>query len=156
MINDEFEKEHTAQFAISYELLCLLRWLIERDAEKLKKIIAKAVNSGELVEEMQQLENPNQLALNSDIQTSIIDFFGLLEGLLIESINEQVEKRAREKDLMPAIDQIDTSICDNATVRFSLEKTTTELAHNPDTNPKEQLFKELLKRWIPRKKNLLN
>jgi hypothetical protein len=155
MINDEFS-EYNTQFSISYELLCLLRWLIEHDADKLKKIIAKAINSGELQEEMQKIENPNELALNSDVQNSIIDFFGLLEGLLTESINEQVEKRAREKDLMPAIDQIDSAICDDATVRFSLEKATSELAHNPDQNPKEKLFQELLKRWTPHNKNTMN
>ncbi len=155
MINDEFS-EYNTQFSISYELLCLLRWLIEHDADKLKKIIAKAISSGELQDEMQKIENTNELGLNSDMQNSIIDFFGLLEGLLIESINEQVEKRAREKDLMPAIDQIDSTICDDATVRFSLEKTTADLAHNPDINPKEKLFKELLKRWTPHNKNTMN
>ncbi len=56
MIN-EFIQDDT-QFVLSYELLCLLRWLTEHDAEKLKKIIAKAITSEELSEEMKREDRP--------------------------------------------------------------------------------------------------
>src|SRR3972149_2629664 len=101
--NDGFSGENS-QFVLSYELLCLLRWFVDHDADKLKKLITKA-------------------------------------------INEQAVKKAVEKNLMPAIDQIDSTICDDATVRFSIEKAATKIDHNPMENPKELLFKELLKRW---------
>lgn len=156
MNNNEFPKVPNTQFVLSYELLCLLRWLVEHDTGKLKKIIATAVTSGGLLEVIQKINHPSKLTLTSDIQHSIIDFLELLEILLLEAINEQVEKRAREKNLMPAIDQIDSTICDDATIRFSLEKTTAKVAHNPNVNPKEQLFKELLKHWKPHKKNVMN
>jgi len=57
---------------------------------------------------------------------------------------------------MPAIDQIDSTVCDDATMRFSIEKTTRKIEHNPDINPREQLLKELLKRWKPHNKNIIN
>jgi hypothetical protein len=156
MIHNELQEDIHAQFTLSYELLCLLRWLIDHDAEKLKKIIKKAISSDQFSQEIKDLDNNDPSEQAEDMQHSIIDFFGMLESLLLESLNEQVEKRAREKNLMPSVEQIDSSICDDATVRFSLEKTTNKIDKNPNINAKEQLFKELLKRWKPHKKNMLN
>ena len=144
-----------AQFVLSHELLYLLRWLIEHDANKLKKIITKAVASG-LREEMQKVDNTAELNLSEDMHHSIIDFFELLEELLLDAINDHVAQKAREKNLLPAIDQIDSTVCDDATVRFSVEKATKKMELNPNANPKEQLLKELLKRWKPHNKNLIN
>ncbi len=144
-----------AQFVLSHELLYLLRWLIEHDANKLKKIITKAVTSG-LREEMQKVDNTAELNLSEDMHHSIIDFFELLEELLLDAINEHVAQKAREKNLLPAIDQIDSTVCDDATVRFSVEKATKKMELNPNANPKEQLLKELLKRWKPHNKNVIN
>ena len=88
---------------------------------------------------------------------SMLDFFAMLEELLIESLDEQAVENALEKNLMPAIDQIDSSVCDDATVRFSIEKATSKREKNKSPQHlKETLLKELLKRWKPRKKNILN
>lgn len=144
-----------AQFVLSHELLYLLQWLIEHDTNKLKKIITKAVASG-LREKMQKVDNTAELNLSEDMHHSIIDFFELLEELLLDAINEHVAQKAREKNLLPAIDQIDSTVCDDATVRFSVEKATKKMELNPNANPKEQLLKELLKRWKPHNKNVIN
>ncbi len=50
-----------------------------------------------------------------------------MEGLSAESINERAVKIVMEKSLMPTIDQIDSTVCDDATVRFSIEKATNKL-----------------------------
>lgn len=150
-----FPNDSNTQFTFSYELLILLRWLADHDAERLKKIIAKGLKSG-LQDELRKAERAHQLPLMDDIHHSITDFFGLLESLLLEVISEQVAQKAREKDLMPAIDQIDSTICDDITVRSSLEKATSKMEHNPTANPKELLYKELLKRWKPHNKNVKN
>lgn len=143
------------QFVLSYELLCLLRWLTEHDAEKLKKIIAKAISCEELREEMKRVDKSDTMEQTHNAHYNIVDFLSLLESLLLESMSEQLDKKARQKNLMPAIEQIDSSVCDNEVVRFSLEKATAQMEFNPKINPKEQLFKELLKRWKP-DKGMLN
>ena len=143
------------QFVLSYELLCLLRWLTEHDAEKLKKIIAKAISSEELSEEMKRVDRSDTTDQTQNIHYNIVDFLSLLESLLLESMADKLDKKARQKNLMPAIEQIDSSVCDTAVVRFSLEKATAQIEFNPNINPKEQLFKELLKRWKP-DKGMLN
>lgn len=155
MSQDPFQ--NNSQFTISYELLCLMQWLCENDAEKIKKIIGKGLENG-LKERMQRTDDidANESIVTEDIQYSIIEFFGLLETLLIESVNELAVKKALEKNLMPAIEQIDTHACDDATVKNSIERATHKLEINPKENPKELLCIELLKRWKPLKKQFLN
>ena len=162
MINNNDSSNNNGQFVISYELLGLLRWLTEHDAQRLKKIIARALATG-LQDEFTQMEtffdahkteeNEHQV---EEIQYSIIEFFGLLEALLIESINEHAVQKAVEKNLMPAIDHIDATLCDTDTVRTSIEKATAKIDINTKDNPQEILFRELLKRWKPPAKNLMN
>ena len=57
MNNDSFNNNNNSaqQFVISYELLCLLRWLLEHDVEKLKKMVSKALAPG-LKEDIKQFE----------------------------------------------------------------------------------------------------
>lgn len=155
MIHDSFNADNPNQFVISYELLALLRWLAEHDGEKLKKIVAKAMNSG-LQEEIQAMKNLADAQLSEDIQQSIVEFFGLLETLLFETSHEQTLQTAAEKKLMPAIDHIDAAVCDNATLRFSIEKAAVKSTKNPDENPQEILFKEILKNWKPQNKKILH
>ncbi len=154
MNNIKLSSENNTQLTISYELLYLLQWLIEHDDSRLKQMITKALSQG-LREEMQKTEKSNELVDEMYYHT-IIDFFELMEELLAESIREHIEKKAREKNLMPTIDQIDSTLCDDATMRFSIEKTTTKIENDPDINPKEQLLKELLRSWKPHNKNIIN
>lgn len=144
--NDGFSKESNGQFVLSYELLCLFRWLVEYHADDLKPIIAKALTNG-LKDELDMMDKAEQLPAIEDVQFSIVDFFSLLENLLLDGIDESVEQQAQQQDLMPAIDKIDTTVCDNETVRFSLERVTSLLKDNPSTNMKRALFEEILKRW---------
>jgi hypothetical protein len=154
MDNKDFNGSSTNQFVISYELMCLLRWLIENESEKIQKIVSKSVAEG-LQEELQKIDTMSDLSIVAEgVQEHIIEFLSMLETFLFEAINKEVEKTAREKKLMPAIEKIDTNVCDNEIVRSSIEKTTKTLSLNPDINPKEQLFKEILKRWKPHNKNL--
>lgn len=154
MNNDSFS-HNNEQFVLSYELLRLLQWLAQHDGDKLKKIVSKAVANG-LHDSMEKIDTINEYYLVEDMQHSIVDFFELIEQYLHEAINEHVSKKAREKKLLPTIDQIDSTFCDDATVRFSVEKATKKNDHNPNISAREQLFKELLKRWKPHNKNIMN
>lgn len=160
MMNDSFNNNnHNAQqFVISYELLCLLRWLLENDVEKIKKMVSKALASG-LKDDIRYFEQLGDVsadpAMVEEVQHSIIEFFHMLEMLLIESIKEQAVQAAVEKNLMPTIDHIDSTICDTDTVRSSMEKTVARSEMHPNGNAQNMLYKELLKRWKP-SKNMMN
>jgi hypothetical protein len=132
--------------------------MLENESEKLKKIIGKALEYG-LKEELQRVDDLTSQAefnISEDMQYAVVEFFGLLENILVESLHEHTVKKAMERNLMPAIEQIDTTLCDNATVKDSVEKATNKIAHSPKENPKELLCKELLKRWRPVKGGALH
>lgn len=139
------------QFAISYELLCLLRWLVENDGDKLKKLITRAVGRG-LNEKIEHIRTYSDSEALEDAHENIIEFFGTLEAMLIDTMQEQAINQAFERKLMPAIEQIDTTACDDTLVQVSLEKAHSKIAHNPDKNPQEILLTEILKNWKPTKK----
>lgn len=155
--NDSFNNNENShnQFVLSYELLALLQWLAEHEGEKLKKIINKAVASG-LLDEIQRYKGLADAHAAEEIQHGIVEFFGVLEALLMETVNEHTMQDALEKNLMPAIDQIDSTVCDNATIRFSIEKATSKLNKSPEQNPEEVLFKELLRCWKPANKKVMH
>lgn len=151
MTNTSFfsAQEADDQFVISYEMLCLLRWFAEYEGTKLKRIINKALVSG-LNKQMQKSENSSDLFDIEEAQQSIIDFFCTLETIMTEALNEQAMQKAIENNLIPAIEHIDSSVCDDSMVRFSVEKASTK-SNGSKENPQELFYKEILKRWKPRK-----
>jgi hypothetical protein len=155
MNNDSFSHDSTSQFALSYALLNLLKWLGRNETDKLKKIISKAVAHG-LHDEIKQINSLSDPHLLEEMHDGIIEFFELLDGLLLDAINDHVEQKARQKNLLPTMDQFDSSLLDHETVRSSLENTTKTLDLNPHMNAKEQLCIELLKKWKPVNKQNFN
>lgn len=153
---DFFNKQESGQLTLSYELLCLLRWLVEHDADHLKNMVANAIKSG-LKNELQRIDTISELHLvASGVEDAISDFIRMLELHLLEAMDQETLHKAKQNKLISDINKIDTSLCDNDTVRISLEKTTHNLEDNPDANPKEQLYKELLKQWQPHNKKVYN
>ncbi len=147
--------EDTSQLTLSYELLFHLQRLIDHEPEKLKFLIEDALENG-LSEELKKIGSSTEFQAPQEVQNSIVDFFGILELLLSEASNERLMKRVMEKKLMPALDQIDSNACDDATVQFSVEKASSKFEKDPKTNPQELLFKELLRCWKPNKKTVSN
>lgn len=139
------------QFIVSYELLHLLRWLLEAEQESIKKIIKKAINSNFIEKNIQGLES------DQDLQLAIIDFFTMLEVLIYESLHEENIKKVFEKDLIPEINHIDSKIYDNYDFNI-LNASISKAKNNLDNtlSAKEVFCRELLKRWKPSKKTIIN
>lgn len=146
-MNDQFGHN---QCTISYRLLKLLQWLVEYEQEPLKKLIIKALAHGLDTSDNIALATKQQSDLEEELQQSVVDFFALLETLLAEVVHEESVKQTMQRQLIPALDQIDSSLCDSATLASSIAKATS--SNKPQENIKQVLFKELLKRWKPHKK----
>lgn len=143
--------EENSQLTLSYELLHLIRWLVENEPEQLKKIIETALDSG-LKEDFKQSYHSDQEKVTDSMHYNIIDFLSLLESLLHEAINEHRVKNVLKKNLMPAIDNIDATECDTYMVQESVEKASNQFEQDPRKNAQDLLFRELLKSWNPAKK----
>lgn len=156
MFDNDSLNENNSQLVLSRELLALLRWLVENDAPKIKRMVEKAMASGLDAQIRKELNDTHFFDDESEAHVSIIEFLGLIETYLFEAMKESTARKAAEKNLMPAIDQIDSTVCDDATVRFSVEKATERKNFPAGENPKEVLFKELLRRWKPQNKKIMN
>lgn len=153
MENNEFENGDD-QFVLSYELLQLMEWLVEREGEGLRKLIKKSLRSG--LDKRLEKEKHNRLAA-SQAQNSIINFLTMLEVVLVDSTSEYSMDRIMEKVLIPAIDQVDTKACDTNTLKSSIAVATYKSERNPKQNVQEIFLKELLKQWKPSKsKKIVN
>lgn len=150
------DHSHDNQLELSYELLYLLAWLCQYEVPALKKIITRAVKHG-LKHEYFDIDPAIMDAESqNNIQMSIVDFFAVLEGLLMEAISDENINNVTQADLRPMVEKIDTAACDSETVMHTLEKTTAKMANKPESNPQEILMKELLRRWKPQKKSAMN
>lgn len=156
-MTQSFNNNNNGQFVLSYELLYLLQWLVDHEAESLKKIIARAVRQG-FRDSIADKSNDTIELQSSDaqIQNSIADFLSLLDILLIETTNEHGVKKSLERNMIPALNQIDSTICNNETVESSLVKASSKLNHDSNEKLQDALLKEILKQWKPDKKSLMN
>lgn len=145
--NFKYEEE---QCVLSPELIQLLHWICQYEQEALKHLIARALIQGI----KNQKQNPIHMPSASETQETFLNFIELLELLFDEVISERALKHALQLNLLPALDQIDTSVCDNSTIRNCLAIATSKMERNPEANPKELLLKELLKRWNPENKKM--
>ena len=149
MVNDNFPYESNSHLALSYQLLSLLKWLVENDNGTLKMIMEDALQQGAL-ENFKKCnfhnEDPQAIL---DMQDTIIDFFGLLETYLQETINDRAHQKIKAKSLMPTLEHIDATLYDNDSLQTTVESTASRIDKNPHKNPKQLLYETLLEQWEP-------
>jgi hypothetical protein len=137
------------QFVLSYELLALMRWIIQHESKSLKRIITRALSRG-LRKSFHTSDDTNApLDDTQELQHAIVEFLELMDTLLWDVTEERAQKDALERNLMPALDQIDTSVCNESIIKSSLARASSKLERNPSQNAKDVLYKELLKQWKP-------
>ena len=137
------------QFLITPELIQLMNWLCQYETEAIKNIIVRTLSRGMKHHKMDSYASFSSI---EEMQHCFIDFINMFEMLLNEAINERALKNATQHNLLPAIEHIDSTTCDESTIKSSLAIATSKLERNPSADPREILFKELLKRWTPHKK----
>jgi len=145
----DFVEYDEHQFLITPELIQLMSWICQYESEAIKNIIARALSQGM---KNNKLENYASFSSIDEMQHSLANFINMFEILLDEAINERARKNATQHNLLPALEQIDSSSCGESIIKSSLAMATSKIERNPSTNPKEIFFKELLKRWAPHKK----
>jgi len=147
-----------SQLTVSYELLQFLRWVVITEPEMLHALMHQAYESG-FMEQIEQHHNDqhNHSPSDDELQRNVIDFFDLLELKLQEtSMNTEDESQFTEKTFRPAVNHIDSSVCDDDIVALSVAQASSQVRLNNPQNAQETLYKELLKNWRPRNKHCLH
>ena len=158
--------------SLSFELICLLNWLVRREKALLNTLVKRAVENGfvgelEIGSEVDSMESPEQL------YTAVLDFLEFLEQALIRNL-ETIQVDGNTKDrILPALQKIEPGNLDLRTVWLSMQQTKTrlkkELKMPTQTSqrisedekiviqgPEKILFEQLLKNWKPTNKETLN
>jgi len=143
------------QCVISYRLLKLLQWLAEHEQEALKQLMIRSLKSG-LFLDWHTAEKKRDI-LEAELKETVVGYFSLLEILLEEALEESDRFDTLKRKLIPALDRIDASFWDSATVASSVEKIISKSSgESAGEGTKQVVFKELLKRWKPEKKSFIN
>lgn len=122
--------------------------------QTLKVFIQEAVRRKQAAERTQR-ENV-YYAHDDELQQNIVDFFAVLDALLYEAVEEESVNKALQKNLMPSLNQIDSTACDTGIIQSSVDEASAHLDAHPEHNAKDVLYKELLKQWEPDEKTLAN
>lgn len=149
-MNEKFEQE--TQCELSYELLYLLKWLVEHESSALKKLVQRAVARG-LKNQCNQHDSPLSTTADAQAQHSIIELLDLLDYFLEDALAQENMRQAQVQNLIPAINKIDSEAYDSTTMRYSIDKATTQIEQHPEENARNLLFKEILKNWKPHKRS---
>lgn len=146
--------ESQDQLVISYELLCLLHWLIEHDTTKIQRMIHAALKKG-LYRQITHKEHKSNIQSLDQAQQTMSEFFIILEALFLDTLTTYEDAQTTQKDTLPELDRIDTKDYDSSTVQLSIEQATKN-AHKSENTLQELLFQELLRRWKPNKNSIIN
>ncbi|MCA9770735.1 hypothetical protein KC460_05185 [Candidatus Dependentiae bacterium] len=147
--------EPQEQLVISYELLCLLHWFMEHDNAKFRRMLKTALKKG-LYKKIVNKQDLEQFKTLENIQHTILDFFGMLEALFIEAFSEYETEQIAQKSILPELDHIDSKHYDDSEIHLSAQKAQKDATDNPAQLAKDILFQELLRRWQPKKKTVVN
>ncbi|MGC2310011.1 MAG: hypothetical protein WA432_00115 [Candidatus Babeliaceae bacterium] len=142
---------HDTHFMVSLELLHLLKWLLENEPIALRKIITHALSHG-LQETLKSKHTLTAQYSSEELQQQVVEFFSLLEALLLEALYEDEAQQTLQRSLIPAIKYIDAQSCDQISIASSVAKATEASGKKSKEHLKEILCKELLKRWKPQKR----
>ena len=146
------DKQLDQQFVVSKELIQLLKWLVEHEPDNVKKLVQQALDDG-LYDEAQPDDKDN---INEEMQQHIIDFFSLLESALHEVYTN--DGNAQSQTMFPAMNHIDSHVCDHNTLAVSAAKASSTLQDDnaSDDDAKEALCKALIKYWSPDKTRVIH
>ena len=134
-------------FSISPELLVLMGHIIDEHQRDVQALIAKA---------MRTFAAKKAAPPDPHIHENIIDFLGLMDFLVHEMQHDVEVDTQLTRQLMPAVDHIDQTTCDQEVVSASIAHAAQQKNKNPHINAQELLYKELLKRWKPSKKTAVH
>lgn len=153
---DNFFDDDYSHITLSLELLMLLEWLAHNGEEAIDKVIELALKSG-LDRDIRATSNLyHNNAVPETAQEAIPVFFDMLESLLAQKLEKMTEDTARNTRLDSTIEHIDTNACDSDIIHSSVQRATTQVEVEPSKNARDTLTKELLRRWKPHDKKIVN
>lgn len=148
--------------SLSYELVCLINWLLKNEKPALNALVKQAIKNG-FLDDLEQVENPEQAVSQEFLYTTVFEFLLHLEKNLIKHL-ETIQTNTQEELLFPALQRMDATNLDARTMWLSMHQAKnvlnkTVLPATRDTSADEAatvLFERIIKNWKPNQNEPLN
>lgn len=150
----------STQISLSFELICLLSWLLKNEQAMLNSLVKHAIEKG-FAEEIGKIDEDDYLKVSDQLYDTVIDFLDFLEKTMIKNL-ETIQVDHKTKDvILPTLQKIEAGSLDFKTIWLSMQQTKARVNKGqaiPEnlSNPTEILFERLLKNWKPNNKETLN
>ena len=165
----------TTQISLSFELICLISWLLKNDKAMINTLVKHALDNG-FVEEIAKIDAENHGEVAENMYSNLVTFLEYLEKTLLKNL-ENVQFDHKTKDaIFPTLQKLETDNLDFKTMWLSMQQTkarvsranpkVTTLINNPSARQRNDhivsadaagiLFEELLKHWKPNNKETVN
>jgi hypothetical protein len=151
-MHDYLKFDESEQCVLSYELVQLLRWLIEHEQTSLRTLVTKALKKDfvKSIKEADSQTGSSKAPSPGEVRAIIIEFLHCVDLLLIDAIVIDKTSQQEQKRLLPAISQIDQTAYEQGSIRTSIEKAHRKISQQTsEAEAQEKLFKELLRSWKP-------
>lgn len=147
--------------SLSFELICLMSWLLKNEKQAVNALIKQAVKHG-FTENLELMGEQENGLMSEQLYTTVLDFLIFLENSLIKQLDDAVTSNSDQKELLPTLKKIDAHF-DSRTLLASIRQAKSRLAkYNKklqDENKKETqqvLFESMLTNWKPNEEDLVN
>lgn len=144
-------------FIVSHELLNLLEWLVNHEQENIKKLIRCAVKHGFEIKNAPAPGAGDNEAETRELQTAIVNFLGLIDIILQDTVNEDDVEGVLQRSMIPALKNIDIAEHDSSSIATSVARATQAASTKTAAVDSKDIFcRELLRRWKPHKKAVIH
>lgn len=165
----------SAQISLSFELICLISWLLKNETATLNSLVKNAIERG-FAEELEKLEALEQTLISEqteesdDLYNTLLDFLDYLEHSLFKNLETMHVDHTTKDAILPALQKIETNSLDIKTMWLSMQQTKARVGKKSQAkgarrlqpqvpalqNPTDILFEQLIKNWKPNGKEIIN
>lgn len=153
----------STNLSVSFELICLMGWLLKKDRMALQQLVQKALAGG-VSESIAQLQEARPAELSETMAKTVMEFFDYIETMLVQGVPAARTGYVLGANLGPDVKKIDQHAVDPRVLWLAINQTRETLSAVPgvltDQERSEmfrnELYKNLLKHWNIAAEDVLN
>lgn len=153
----------STNLSVSFELICLMGWLLKKDKTALQQLIQKALAGG-VSDSIAQLQAARPAELSDTMAQTVAEFFEYIEAVIAQGVPGNKAGSGIGSFLDPELKKLDQHALDPKVVWLAISQTKEAVnaisvgLNEQEKNElfKHELYKNLLKNWTIAADDILN
>ncbi|MBM3894300.1 hypothetical protein FJ366_01770 [Candidatus Dependentiae bacterium] len=153
----------STNLSVSFELICLMGWLLKKDKHALRELIQKALSGG-VADAIYDLQASKPAELSDTMEKTVSEFFEYVESILAEGVPVNKPKGVLSSQTRDAIKKVDQHVIDPHSFWNSVnraEEAVEMLGGDLNQSAREamfknELYKNILSNWTVPSEDVLN